>query len=166
MASSLTASCSRCVSTALNLSSLSAALPSTSYGLFALQTLTQIQLQQRSSFSTTSILSESRKKRTARLKRKSNLDQRFLKVRMLESSKPDAVLGHQANATGSKVWEDSELAKIVLNKETVWGVKEDRRGNLVSVSLRNRQRRLRTALTQQRRRRRRRWAVHFDSISV
>lgn len=134
MTAGLTASCSRSVSAALNLSSLSAALPSTSYGLSHLQTLSQIQLQQRSSFSTSSILSESRKKRTARLKRKTNLEQRFLKVRMLESSKPDAVLGHQTTATGSKVWEDSELAKIVLNKEAVWGVKEDRRGNLVSIS--------------------------------
>ncbi|CDU24963.1 related to MRPS28-mitochondrial ribosomal protein, small subunit [Sporisorium scitamineum] len=133
MVAGLTATCSRCVSSSLNLSSLSAALPSTSYGLSHLQTLSQIQ-QQRSSFSTSSMLSESRKKRTARLKRKGNLDQRNLKVRMLESSKPDVVLGHQTNPAGTKVWQDSELAKIILNKQTVWGVKEDRRGNLVSVS--------------------------------
>ncbi|SJX64384.1 related to MRPS28-mitochondrial ribosomal protein, small subunit [Sporisorium reilianum f. sp. reilianum] len=134
MVAGLTASCSRCVSSSLNLSALSAALPSTSYGLSHLQTLSQIQHLQRSSFSSSSMLSESRKKRTARLKRKSNLDQRILKVRMLESSKPDAVLGHQTNAAGTKVWEQSELVQIILNKQTVWGVQEDRRGNLVSVS--------------------------------
>lgn len=51
---------------------------------------------------------------------------------MLESSKPDVVLGHQP--TNPQTWENSELASIILNKETVWGVKEDRRGNLVSLS--------------------------------
>ncbi|SPO28827.1 related to MRPS28 - mitochondrial ribosomal protein, small subunit [Ustilago trichophora] len=125
------ASSSRCLSSTLNLSSLSSALPSSSYGL---SHLSQSVSQQRSSFSTSSILSESRKKRTARLKRKSNLDQRLLKVRMLESSKPDPVLGHQSTPTGSQTWERSELAKLILDKETVWGVKEDRRGNLVSIS--------------------------------
>ncbi|GAC98204.1 likely mitochondrial ribosomal protein [Pseudozyma hubeiensis SY62] len=134
MVPGITASCSRCISSALNLSSLSAALPSTSYGFSHLQTLSAIQSQQKSSFSTSSILSESRKKRTARLNRKSNLDQRNLKVRMLESSKPDAVLGHQSTPAGQKVWTDSELAQIVLNKQIVWGVKEDRRGNLVPIS--------------------------------
>lgn len=129
----LTASCSRCVSNALNLSSLAAALPSTSYGSSHLHTFAQLQTQ-RSSFSTSCILSESRKKRTARLKRKNNLDQRILKVRMLESSKPDVVLGHQTSRSGTKVWGNSQLAKIVLNKEIVWGVKEDRRGNLISIS--------------------------------
>ncbi|SAM83905.1 related to MRPS28-mitochondrial ribosomal protein, small subunit [Ustilago bromivora] len=119
----ITASCSRCLtrSSAINLTSLASALPSTSYSLAP-----------SASFSTTPFLSESRKKRTARLKRKANLEQRFLKVRMLESSKPDVVLGHQA--TNPKTWEESELASIILNKETIWGVKEDRRGNLVSLS--------------------------------
>lgn len=134
MVPALTASCSRCLSSTLNLSSLSAALPSTSYGRLHMQTLSTIQSQQKSSFSTSSILSESRKKRTARLKRKSNLDQRILKVRMLESSKPDVVLGHQPTPDGQKVWTDSELAQIILDKQTVWVVHEDRRGNLVPIS--------------------------------
>ena len=130
----LTASGSRCLASAFSLASLSAALPSTSYALSHLSTRTLQPSQQRSSFSTSSVVSESRKKRTARLKRKSNLDQRLLKVRMLEASKPDVVLGHQSSPAGQQVWERSELAKIVLNKESVWGVKEDRRGNLVSIS--------------------------------
>ncbi|EPQ28512.1 uncharacterized protein PFL1_03815 [Pseudozyma flocculosa PF-1] len=118
-------SCSRCVSasrsSALNLGSLAASLPSTSYQPSS------------SSFHTSAPASESRKKRTARLKRKNNLDQRMLKVRMLESSKPDPVLGHQLDEAGQKVWEGSELARLILDKEEVWGVKEDRRGNLVST---------------------------------
>ncbi|PWZ01193.1 hypothetical protein BCV70DRAFT_205773 [Testicularia cyperi] len=110
------------------MSSLSAALPSTSSAssLLALQ---------RSSFSTSSPAQESRKKRIARLKRKSNLDQRVLKVRMLEMSKPDPVLGHQPNQQDAEsIWNKSELAKIILDKQTVWGVQEDRRGNLVPIA--------------------------------
>ncbi|KAN0063480.1 hypothetical protein ACQY0O_003927 [Thecaphora frezii] len=115
-------SCSRCVSASrsgiFNLAPLAASLPSTSY-------------TPSSSFHTSAPAAESRKKRTARLKRKNNLDQRTLKVRMLESSKPDPVLGHQPSK--SDVWDKCELASLILNKEEVWGVKEDRRGNLVAT---------------------------------
>ncbi|SNX86316.1 related to MRPS28 - mitochondrial ribosomal protein, small subunit [Melanopsichium pennsylvanicum] len=129
------ASCCRCIPSTFSLSSLAASLPSTSYAISHRQTFVSFQSQQqRSSFSTSPLLSETRKKRTARLKRKSNLDQRTLKVRMLESSKPDVVLGHQLTPAGNKIWQDSELANIILTKQSVWGVKEDRQGNLVPIA--------------------------------
>ncbi|ETS64594.1 hypothetical protein PaG_01063 [Moesziomyces aphidis] len=125
--------CSRCLtrpstsSSAFNLASLASALPSTSY-------VAPPTLHHHAPFSTSSVAAESRKRRTARLKRKSNLDQRILKVRMLDASKPDPVLGHQLGQEGEKIWSASELARIVLDKNAVWGVKEDRRGNLVPLS--------------------------------
>lgn len=54
-------------------------------------------------------------------------------MRLLESSRPDPVLGYQRTPEGEARWEQSELAQLILEKEEVWGVKEDRRGNLVPV---------------------------------
>lgn len=84
------------------------------------------------SFSTTAVALETRKKRTARLKRRANLEQREIKARLLDASKPDPVLGHRPDAAG--IWNRSELAQLILSKEQVWGVKEDRRGNLVPAT--------------------------------
>ncbi|PWN47385.1 hypothetical protein IE53DRAFT_390476 [Violaceomyces palustris] len=133
--SSARAACSRCWAGSMTSSSssklsstfhLAGSLPSTSYKPAA-------PLPSSSSFHTSATSLESRKRRTARLKKKQNLEQRELKVRMLEMSKPDFVLGHQPNPVGERVWNESELCKILLDKHQVWGVKEDRRGNLVPI---------------------------------
>ncbi|MCO5555696.1 hypothetical protein L7F22_009241 [Adiantum nelumboides] len=45
----------------------------------------------------------------------------------------EKILGHQKNEKGEAIWQNSELRKIILSKDAVWGVREDRRGNLVKV---------------------------------
>lgn len=77
---------------------------------------------------------ESKRKRAARLRRQANLAQREVKQRLFDMSKPDPVLGHQLNDEGRALWENSELAKLILSKEEVWGVQEDRRGQLQPVA--------------------------------
>ncbi|PKI83106.1 hypothetical protein MVES_002913 [Malassezia vespertilionis] len=49
-------------------------------------------------------------------------------------TKPDPVLAHQLNDEGYEYWKQSELAKLILSKEEVWGFTEDRRGKLVPVA--------------------------------
>lgn len=53
--------------------------------------------------------------------------------RLKESTKPDPILGHQENEQGDAFWKSSELYKVILSKDEVWGVREDRRGNLVTI---------------------------------
>lgn len=73
------------------------------------------------------------KKEKERQKRKAEEQKRLLKQRIFELTKPDPVLGHQINEKGEAIWQNSELRKIILSKDAVWGVREDRRGNLVKV---------------------------------
>lgn len=72
----------------------------------------------------------SRRKLLARKIKSENLQRRELTKRMLEQTKPDPVLGHQPNKVGEAVWENSELAKIVITKDKAWGVTRDHRGKL------------------------------------
>lgn len=58
---------------------------------------------------------------------------REIRNRVNVLTKPCPVLGHQLNETGETLWRNSELAQVVLSKDAVWGVKEDRRGNLIPV---------------------------------
>lgn len=73
------------------------------------------------------------KRERERQKRKAIEQKQLLKQRIFELTKPDPVLGHQLNETGEAVWKNSELRKIILSKDDVWGVREDRRGNLVEI---------------------------------
>lgn len=83
---------------------------------------------------TTAPVAESKRRRTARLRRTSNLAQRDVKQRLFEMSRPDPVLGHQLTPEGEALWKNSELAQLILSKKEVWGVEEDRRGHLVPVA--------------------------------
>lgn len=56
-----------------------------------------------------------------------------LSLQIQELTKPDPYLGHQDNEEGHKYWQSSELCKVILSKDTVWGVREDRRGNLIKI---------------------------------
>lgn len=56
-----------------------------------------------------------------------------LSLQIQELTKPDPYLGHQDNKEGHKYWQSSELCKIILSKDAVWGVREDRRGNLIKI---------------------------------
>jgi small subunit ribosomal protein S15 len=84
-------------------------------------------------FSTSAPAGEKRHRRTARLRKRRNEDAQELKARLLEATRPDPVRGHQMNDGGRAAWQRCELAQVVLQKDAVWGVKEDRRGNLVAV---------------------------------
>ncbi|KAK0551085.1 hypothetical protein OC846_000824 [Tilletia horrida] len=133
-------------SSSLDLASLRATLPSASGAPVSTR-----------QFTSSAAHLEKKRKRIARLKRKSNLERRELTSRLLESSKPDPILGHllgpqprasivnqNANAEaaaaglapttgGEEVWTRSDLAKIILSHDEVWGVREDRRGELVPI---------------------------------
>ncbi|KAL9932219.1 hypothetical protein V8E36_008991 [Tilletia maclaganii] len=173
--SSLAASCGRCASRLPS----SAGLASRSFDLSALRhslgstsayrpaavtggTIAATSAQART-FSQSAPALEKRRKRLARLKRKSNLERRELTSRLLASSKPDPVLGHMTGAAaraasssassvvnananeqaiaaglapttgGEEVWSKSELARLILSHDEVWGVREDRRGELIPI---------------------------------
>ncbi|WFD29676.1 hypothetical protein MSPP1_000686 [Malassezia sp. CBS 17886] len=76
---------------------------------------------------------ESKRRRAVRLRRTANLAQREIRERLFEMSKPDPVLGYRNNEQGEAYWQSSELAQVILLKDEVWGVSEDRRGRLVPV---------------------------------
>lgn len=110
-----------------SLRSLSEALPSTSrvpLQASQLHTSSAVQLTPQQT---------PRHRKLARQKRQHNLDKQELKRRLAELSKPDPVLGHQTNEKGEERWKSCELAGLLLDKDVVWGVKEDRRGNLVPI---------------------------------
>lgn len=86
------------------------------------------------SFHTSSAVQESKRKRASRLRRQKNLAQQNIKQRMFELTKPDPVLAHRNTPEGEAVWKNSELAKLILSKTEVWGLVEDRRGRLQSVT--------------------------------
>jgi small subunit ribosomal protein S15 len=65
--------------------------------------------------------------------RKEKDEKREIDRRLYERSEPDPVLGHQVNEVGEKLWKTSELYQLILTKDEVWGVREDRRGNLLNV---------------------------------
>lgn len=56
-----------------------------------------------------------------------------LKRRVREMTRPDPVLGYVVNEEGERFWKSSDLYKVLLTKDQIWGVKEDRRGNLVKI---------------------------------
>jgi len=85
------------------------------------------------SLHTSAPVCESKRKRASRLRRQQNLAQREIKQRLFDMSKPDPVLAHQLNEEGEQYWKQSELAKLILSKEEVWGYQEDRRGQLQAV---------------------------------
>ncbi|PWN37183.1 uncharacterized protein FA14DRAFT_159348 [Meira miltonrushii] len=74
------------------------------------------------------------KRERERQKRKAAEQKQLLRQRIFELTKPDPVLGHQMNEKGEAVWKNSELRKIILTKDDVWGVREDRRGNLIEIT--------------------------------
>lgn len=82
---------------------------------------------------TSAVQLESKRRRAARLRRTANLQQREVKQRLFDMSKPDPVLAHQPNEEGRALWEHCELAQLLLSKDEVWGFTQDRRGQLVSV---------------------------------
>lgn len=84
-------------------------------------------------FSTSPATLEKRHRRAARMRKRRNEDAQELKSRLLEATRPDPVRGHQLNEAGLAAWAKCELAQVVLQKDAVWGVKEDRRGNLIPV---------------------------------
>lgn len=79
------------------------------------------------------------------------MEQRQLKTTLLESTKPDPILGIQLSnssnhnnnndpsststdpQSGPSLWLNSDLNKIILTKEQVWGLKLDRRGSLIKT---------------------------------
>jgi small subunit ribosomal protein S15 len=73
------------------------------------------------------------KKERLRQQEKQASELREVKSRMQAMTKPDPVLGHQMNMEGDQLWKNSELCKVVLTKDAVWGVREDRRGNLIPI---------------------------------
>ncbi|WFD42120.1 hypothetical protein MPSI1_000758 [Malassezia psittaci] len=88
-------------------------------------------LEQIAALHTSSPVLESKQRRAARLRRNANLQRRDIMERLFQLSKPDPVLAHQLNDEGFAYWNNSELAKLILSKEEVWGFAEDRRGQLV-----------------------------------
>jgi small subunit ribosomal protein S15 len=73
----------------------------------------------------------SRQKRQQQLKKVK--EKHEFSLRIQELTKPDPYLGHQDNEEGHKYWQSSELYKVILTKDAIWGVREDRRGNLVKI---------------------------------
>lgn len=65
--------------------------------------------------------------------RKEREEKKEIDRRLEELSKPDPVLGHQMNEVGENLWKSSELYQVILSKDEVWGVREDRRGNLLNI---------------------------------
>lgn len=78
-------------------------------------------------------MSTAQRKKIQLQRKKDNIERKELRERLWELSKPDPVLGHQMNEQGEQYWQQSDLCKILLTKDQVWGVHEDRRGNLVEV---------------------------------
>lgn len=78
-------------------------------------------------------MSSARRRKLLQQRRKDNIERAELRERLQELSKPDPVLGHQLNEEGERYWQESELCKLILTKDEIWGVKEDRRGNLVAI---------------------------------
>lgn len=78
-------------------------------------------------------------KRAGQLRKRINLEKRALLQQIRDETQPDPVLGYrpgnarEPGTNDESLWENCELKKIILKKEEVWGVTEDRRGNLVSV---------------------------------
>ncbi|GAA5965821.1 hypothetical protein JCM3765_001193 [Sporobolomyces pararoseus] len=70
-------------------------------------------------FSSTPSTSESRARRKTRLVRKANLEKKSQLIRLSEQTRPDPVFGYAKG--NEKLWENSLLKKILLNKEQVWG---------------------------------------------
>ncbi|WFC98036.1 hypothetical protein MYAM1_000757 [Malassezia yamatoensis] len=95
-------------------------------------------LEQIAALHTSATVSESKQRRAARLRRNANLQRREIMERLFQLSKPDPVLAHQLNDEGYAYWNNSELAKIILSKEEVWGFAEDRRGQLIEYQGRER----------------------------
>ncbi|KAL8280593.1 hypothetical protein RQP46_006916 [Phenoliferia psychrophenolica] len=71
------------------------------------------------SFSTSSILSESKARRKARLSRKAHLDSKATLARSHALSAPDPVLGHARG--DSALWAQSLLKGVLLDRKDVWG---------------------------------------------
>ncbi|KAK0521890.1 hypothetical protein OC834_000502 [Tilletia horrida] len=181
---SVSSSCVRCASlvgrtaAAVTASSSAALIPSrvavsstsSAFDLSALRTSLLSGASSARPFSQSAPQLEKRRKRQARLKRKSNLERRDLTARLLASSKPDPILGHMVTAStsggsgaaaqaarqqasvvnrdanaeaiaaglapttgGKEVWTQCELARLILSHDEVWGVREDRRGELVPI---------------------------------
>ncbi|KAF8602397.1 S15/NS1 RNA-binding domain-containing protein [Ceratobasidium sp. AG-I] len=66
------------------------------------------------SFHITSSLNETYKSRQARAVKKKNLQKRQESKQSETSARPDAVLGHSRNPEGEKLWQQSDLCKILL----------------------------------------------------
>lgn len=90
-------------------------------------------MEHTASLHTTAPVEESKRRRASRLRRTANLERRDIKERLFALSRPDPVLAHQLNDEGYTYWKNSELAQLILSKEEVWGLAEDRRGQLVPV---------------------------------
>ncbi|CAO1614590.1 unnamed protein product [Parajaminaea phylloscopi] len=78
-------------------------------------------------------------KKAGQLRKRINLEKRALRQQLLDETRPDPVLGYrpgntrEAGVNDEALWESCELRKIILRKEEVWGITEDRRGALIPV---------------------------------
>lgn len=71
------------------------------------------------SFHITSPLNETYKSRQARAVKKKNLQKRQDTKQSATSVRPDAVLGHSRTPEGEKLWEQSDLRKILLTPSKI-----------------------------------------------
>lgn len=78
-------------------------------------------------------------RRKGQLQKQANLEKKSLKAELLALTKPNPVLGYcpgntrEAGVNDEALWEACELRQVILSKDEVWGVKVDRRGNLLPV---------------------------------
>lgn len=78
-------------------------------------------------------------KRAGQLRKRINLEKQALRQQVLKETCPDPVLGYrpgnlrEAGTNDEALWESCELRSIILKKEEVWGLTEDRRGALIPV---------------------------------
>ncbi|KAJ1302682.1 hypothetical protein OPQ81_002998 [Rhizoctonia solani] len=97
-----------------SLFSLLATAPSVSRGNAPLVPLALIR-----SFHLTTPLGESYKSRKARADKRKNLETQQKKRQGASTTRPDPVLGHSNTPEGRKLWENSDLCKILLTESSV-----------------------------------------------
>ncbi|CAE6414447.1 unnamed protein product [Rhizoctonia solani] len=71
------------------------------------------------SFHLTASLGESYKSRKARADKRKNLETQQKKKQGASTTRPDPVLGHSNTPEGQKLWENSELCKILLTEANI-----------------------------------------------
>lgn len=65
---------------------------------------------------------------------------RSVRAQLKRETEPDPVLGYrpgnkrQPGTNDEALWENCELRRLILDRDEVWGLREDRRGNLVPIA--------------------------------